>query len=137
MEWNIWALALAIVAGVAVGALWFGPKTFFPVWWVAIGKNPDEQPGSANMGFVFGLTFLGTITQAVVLWVVLQSITAGDPLTWWIGLAVGSLVGVGFAAATRLSHVLFAGLPLRVWVLESGADIVGLTVMGTILGALG
>ena len=47
-----------LVANV-IGAVWFGPKTFFPIWWKILGKSPDEQPGSSNMAYIFGMTFLG------------------------------------------------------------------------------
>ena len=44
-------------------------------------------------------------------------------------------MGVGFAAAASLSHRLFGGYSLKVWILEVGQDIVCLTAMGLVLGA--
>lgn len=136
MEFNFLAVILATVAGFAIGGLWFGPKTFFPVWWKLMGKSPEEQPGSESMATVFGLTFLGAITQASVLGLILPLIadTVGG-LDWFGGLATGALLGLGFSAATSLSHKLFGGFGLKVWVLEVGQDIVSLAAMGAIVAA--
>ena len=136
MEFNFLAVILATVAGFAIGGLWFAPKTFFPVWWKLMGKSPEEQPGSESMATVFGLTFLGAITQASVLGLILPLIadTVGG-LDWFGGLATGALLGLGFSAATSLSHKLFGGFGLKVWVLEVGQDIVSLAAMGAIVAA--
>ena len=136
MEFNFLAVILATVAGFAIGGLWFGPRTFFPVWWKLMGKSPEEQPGSESMATVFGLTFLGAITQASVLGLILPLFadTVGG-LDWFGGLATGALLGLGFSAATSLSHKLFGGFGLKVWVLEVGQDIVSLAAMGAIVAA--
>ena len=60
----------------------------------------------------------------------LKTITLGGAVT-------GLLLGVGIAAASSLSHRLFGGQGLRVWIIEVGGDVVSLTVAGLILGAFG
>ena len=35
------AIVVATFLLVALGSAWFGPKTLFPVWWRAIGKDPS------------------------------------------------------------------------------------------------
>ena len=133
MEINWLAILVATIIGAIVGSLWFGPKTFFPLWWKYMGKSPQEQPGGSNMGVVFGLTFAAIAVQATVLEVVLQAI--GSP-TWWVGVATGALLGL-IGAAASLTHKLFGGLSLRAWVLEAGSDIVGLALIGLVLGLFG
>jgi uncharacterized membrane protein YbhN (UPF0104 family) len=133
VEINWLAVLVASVVGTFVGNLWFGPKTFFPIWWKFMGKSPEDQPGGANMGLVFGLTFVAIAVQAIVLEVVLQAV--GGP-TWWAGLATGALLGL-IGSAASLTHKLFGGLSLRAWGLEAGSDIVGLAAMGLVLGLFG
>lgn len=136
MELNLLAVGLAALAGIVIGALWFGPKTFFPLWWKFLGKNPADQPGTGNMVTIFGSTFLAAIIQAVVMGVVIslseQALGSVDIFT---GLAVGSLMGVGFAASASLSHHLFGGFAIRAWILEAGQDIVSLAAMGAIIAS--
>ena len=137
MEFNWLAVVLAAVVGVAIGAIWFGPKTFFPIWWKLQGKSPEDNPGGESMGVTFGLTFVGGFVQAVVMAVVIGlAETATGDLDWFSGLATGALMGVGFSAATSIGHKLFGGLGLRLWLLEVGQDIVSLAAMGAIIASL-
>ena len=53
------------------------------------------------------------------------------------GAVSGFVVGVGVAAARSLSHRLFGGQGLRVWIIDVGGDVVSLPVAGLILGAFG
>jgi hypothetical protein len=132
---NWLAVIAATAAAFVVGFVWFGPKTFFPVWWRAMGKSPDDQPVSDRMGTVFGLTLLGAFVQALVLALVIGAVRAGgNDVGGLAGLGIGVLMGVGFAAATSLSHRLFAGQGLKVWAIEVGGDIAQLAAMGLVLG---
>lgn len=136
MDFNFLAWIFAAIVGIVIGAVWFGPKTFFPIWWKFMGRKPEEQPGSGNMSVVFGLTFLGAFVQSAVLYVVIDlAQRANGNLDLFGGAATGALMGVGFAAATVLGHKLFGGFSLKVWVLEVGQDIASLSVMGAILAS--
>ncbi len=136
MEINWLSVVIAAVAGGMIGAIWFGPKTFFPVWWKLMGKTPEDNPGTESMGMVFGLTFAGAFVQALVMAVAVSLVeTATGGLDWYEGLAFGALLGVGFSAATSIGHKLFGGFGLKVWILEVGQDIVSLAAMGAIIAS--
>lgn len=138
MEINFLAVGLATITGIIIGALWFGPKTFFPIWWKFLGKNPSEQPGTSNMGVIFGTTFLAALVQAVVMAVVIGLAEgARGELGIFGGAAVGALMGFGFAAASSISHQLFGGFSIKAWVLEVGQDTISLAAMGAIIASLG
>lgn len=138
MDMNIWAIALAAVVGIVIGAVWFGPKTFFPLWWKFLGKESSVQPGSSNMAVIFGTTFVAAVVQALVMSLVISlSEQSVGELGIFGGLATGALMGVGFAAASSISHQLFAGFSIRAWVLEVGQDIISLAAMGAIIATLG
>ena len=56
--------------GTLSGGLWFGPRTFFPLWWRLMGHpaGADIKPGgNVPMGVVFGATFLAQVVQAAVM----------------------------------------------------------------------
>jgi hypothetical protein len=133
---NVLAVVLATVAAFVVGFVWFGPKTFFPIWWRSLGKTGDPGDGG-NMGLVFGLTILGSVVQAVALsFVIGWAQLAGNDVTWLTGAVFGLIIGVGIAAASSLGHRLFAGQGFVVWLIEAGGDIAALTVMGAVIGAV-
>ena len=43
---NWLAVVVCVVVAMVVGFFWFGPKTFFPMWWKAIGKPENSDPGA-------------------------------------------------------------------------------------------
>lgn len=128
------AIGAASLVCFVAGFLWFSPFAFFPVWWRAMGKG-DQKPGEGGppMGVVFGSTLAGILMQAVVLERTLAAIGARGVLpclTW------GLVLGIGVAAATSLSHRLFAGQGFRVWLIEVGSDVLNFALMGAVLGWL-
>jgi hypothetical protein len=128
-------LAAALVANV-IGAVWFSPKAFFPVWWKLIGRTPEQQPGSSNMAYVFGMTFLGVLGYTFGLALVLELITvAQGSLDVVTGAGIGALLGLLIGGGASLSHRMFAGQGFKVWALEVGNDVVALAAVGAILAA--
>jgi hypothetical protein len=126
----------AVVAAFVVNFVYFGPRTMFPVWWRAMGRGADEQPGGQSMGLVFGLTLLGALVQALTMSWALQASAAlyGDgDVSLGTGVLVGALLGAGIAAAASLGHRLFAGHGPVVWAIEAGGDVLALVVMGGVL----
>ena len=130
-------ILIAVLVSFAANFVWFGPKTFYPVWARALGKDPSLPPGGGqSTGALFGLTILGSVVQAVAIAWVIQAAAALYPtsdVSPLFGAAVGLAMGAGIAAATSLGHRLFAGQGLRVWAIEVGGDILGLTLMGLVL----
>lgn len=136
LELNWFAVATAWVVAFIAGAVWFGPKTFFPVWWKAMGRKEDEAAGSGNIAVVFGLTAIAGLAQAITVASIIHFVALTDPNFGAAqGLITGLLVGVGLAAASSLSHRLFAGHGMRVWLIEVGSDVLNIMLMGLIIGA--
>lgn len=128
---------IAIIAGTAVcfvsGFLWFGPATFFPVWWRLMGKSSKDVPGGGlNMGVAFGSVLVGQILQVTVLALILSALQVASPVD---GALIGLLIGVGIVGGSSMSHRIFAGHGFGVLLIEVGNDIVNLGLAGAILVA--
>lgn len=139
-ELNWIAILIGFVVFFAVGAIWFGPKTFYPAWVKLIGakEEPGKGLGHHGMPFVFGFTALGALVQVIALASVIHFVElANGPVGPLGGALVGLLVGIGFTAASSLSHRLFSGQGIRVWLIEVGGDIVALTLAGLVIGLFG
>ena len=133
-SFNIFAIFLASVAGFGTGALWFSPKTFFPLWWRAMGKPEDEVPGKgSNMGAIFASLVGSMLIQAVILSGVINGLYNSASVAQ--GVLIGIVLGVGIAAMSSIGHRLFAGQGFLAWALEAGNDIAALAVMGAIIAA--
>ncbi|BAU99452.1 DUF1761 domain-containing protein [Aurantimicrobium minutum] len=136
LELNWIAILVAFVAAFIAGAIWFGPKTFFPAWWRAMGKDPNNMEVTGNMAVTFGATAIAAFIEAVTVASVIYFVAQSNPNFGFLeGGLVGLLLGLGLAAASSLSHRLFAGQGFKVWILEVGSDVVNLTIMGLIIGA--
>lgn len=138
LDLNWLGVLVAFVAFFVIGAIWFGPKTFYPLWVKALGSDPQTAPNSHGMALTFGLTAVGAAVQVIALAIVLNFVdAAAGPAGPLGGLLTGLLLGVGIAAAASLSHRLFAGQGLRVWAIEASGDVVSLSIAGLILGLFG
>lgn len=138
LELNWLGVLAAFIVSFVVGAIWFGPKTFYPAWMRAKGLDPKNPPGSHGMLVVFGMTALGALVQVITVASVLWFVAAAQgPAGPWGGALTGLLLGIGLAAASSLSHRLFGGDGFRVWAIEVGGDVVSLTLAGLVLGLIG
>lgn len=138
---------LAVVTGsfssFVIGALWFGPKTFYPVWMKFQGRSiPSEQikMSGRDTAAMFGGTYLAALIQVSTLAIIIELSKLAIPnFGWFQGALTGALLGFGIAAAASLSHRLFAQAnnkvkdAYKVWLIEVGQDIVSLTVAGIIV----
>lgn len=134
---NLPAVLVAWFVTFISGFIWFGPKTFYPIWWKLMGKSSKDVPGGgANMGVTFGSVLLGQLiaifTLALFMGVLVDAGKVTSPLD---GGLVGLLLGFGIAGASALGHRMFAGHGAFVWIIESGNDIINLGIAGAILAA--
>lgn len=137
---------LAVIVGTfamfVIGAIWFGPKTFYPVWHKALGKSmpsrdeSNQKGAGTSAGIVFGMTFVAALVQATTLALIIQIARELNPdFTWICGAGLGLLLGFGIGAASSLSHRLFSMQGWKVWLIEVGQDVLSLTAAGAIIGA--
>ncbi|NWG06234.1 MAG: DUF1761 domain-containing protein [Chloroflexi bacterium] len=134
---NWWAIVTCVAASMVIGAVWFGPKTFFPIWWKAIGKSDGDDPGDSTIGMslTWGLIIFSSFVQAVFMSVFvdfLGNLSGGTSLL--SGAMAGFLLWLGFVAPSSLTNKLFADR-LKAWALEAGNHLVTFVVMGAIAGA--
>lgn len=142
---NWLAVFVASLSSFAIGAVWFGPKTFYPVWMKALGRTwPAERVTMtrAETALLFGGTYVAALVQVTSLAVVIGFARLLAPgFGVGTGIAFGFFLSVGFGAFASLSHRLFGQADhkganaLKVWLIEVGQDVLALTVAGAILGA--
>jgi hypothetical protein len=133
---------LAIVAAFGFcfvsGAIWFSPKTFYPIWMKERGIASGQLNAQQNKpALLFGGTILGLLIQIFVLALIINSLAGQGEATALQGATVGLALGVGISMFSSLSHRLFGGESLKVWLIETASDGVNLTVAGAIIAILG
>jgi len=117
------------------GAIWFGPKTFYPIWMKARGIASGELNSNQNKPvLLFGGTILGVLIQTLTLGLIINSLQhAGLHIHASEGAFIGGSLGVGIGMFSSLSHRLFGGENIKVWFIETANDAINLTVAGAII----
>jgi hypothetical protein len=129
---NIVGVIVAFGFSFVSGAIWFGPKTFYPIWMKERGIASGQLNSNQNKPvLLFGGTILGVLLQTLVVGLIINSL--GDDVSVSTGAVVGLALGVGIAAFASLSHRLFGGENLKVWIIETANDAINLTVAGAII----
>ena len=134
---NFVGVLVAFILSFASGGIWFGPKTFYPVWMKAKGIASGQLTTQQNKpALLFGGTIVGVLVQTLTLGVIITSLQAHNPdLGILDGAGVGFALGVGIGMCASLSHRLFGGDSLKVWIIETANDAINLTIAGAIIAA--
>ena len=133
---NWLGVVVCAVVAMIVGSIWFGRKTFFPIWWKAIGKSDKEGPSAQSPALTWGLLILATFVQAIFMSLMVNAIGSMTPggHTLASGAMAGFFLWLGFVAPASLTNKLFAN-QFTAWLLEAGNHLVTFVLMGAILGA--
>jgi hypothetical protein len=135
---NLSAIVAAFGFCFVSGAIWFGPKTFYPIWMKERGVASGQLNAQQNKPvLLFGGTILGLLIQIFVLALIINSLAGQGEATALQGATVGLALGVGISMFSSLSHRLFGGESLKVWIIETASDGINLTVAGAIIAILG
>ncbi|MFM7718192.1 MAG: DUF1761 family protein [Actinomycetota bacterium] len=118
-------------AGFVSSFLWFGPKTFFPLWWRLMGKGDEVPGGGQSMPITFALSFVASVAQAAAVAGIMSALGPGDLSP--VGAAGAGLIAGLAVASASLGHRLFGGHGVGVWAIEAGSDVVNLVVMSAVL----
>lgn len=132
---NFVGILVAFIVSFASGGIWFGPKTFYPIWMKAKGIPSGQLNENQNKpALLFGGTILGVLVQTLTLGVFITSIQHHNSNVGILdGAGIGFALGVGIGMFASLSHRLFGGDSLKVWIIETANDAINLTVAGAII----
>ena len=125
---NFIAVAVAAIANMALGFIWYHPRVLGTAWMHEIGKTEEElsDPGPA-----YALTLVGSFVTAYVLALIIGHVGAAS---LGGGALTGLVAGVGFVATSFGSDALFHERSLRHYLISAGFYVVSLLIMGAILG---
>lgn len=131
-EINYWAVLVAGVAGFFLGGLWYSPVLFENAWMQANGYAPEQvRQIQTTLGAVgFGTALLSYLAIAFVFALLVTALGIDSVIG---GIAIGALLWFGFVATTGLAVNLFSDRPVGAWLIDTGFQLLLLTVTGIIL----
>ena len=132
---NILGIIAAFGFSFVSGAIWFGPKTFYPIWMKARGITSGQLTTQQNKpALLFSGTIIGILIQTLTLALIITGLqNQNSDFSIADGALVGFAVGVGIASFASLSHRLFGGDSVKVWIIETANDAINLTIAGMII----
>lgn len=126
---NILAVIVAAGLGFVIGGVWYSPLLFSRSWMREAGLDEARVRG-ANMARVFGLSALCSLVMAFNLAAFL-----GPKASLGFGLFAGAATGLGWVSMSLGVIYLFEQRSLRLWLINSGYQVLAYTVMGGVIGA--
>ena len=130
---NYWAVIVATAIGMIVGSLWYSPLLFAEPWLRLIGKTMETLREEGH-GTVLPMV-VAVIGAFVTSYVLALAINASSDSPGLVdGIVVGAVLWAGLVGVQNLMGFLFSGRPIRLWILDSGNQLVTFVLMGLVIG---
>lgn len=126
---NVWALIVAILSNMILGALWYSPVLFGNTWLALVGKKAEDiskEDASKSMSF----SIIPAIFTNIFLTLVLAFANAQTILD---ALIIGTLLSIGFIGMSAFNLVLFENRSVKLTILNVGYSIVSINIAALIL----
>jgi hypothetical protein len=131
---NLWAVLVAAISTMVVGFLWYSPMLFAKPWTVLMGYDPNDKAKMDEMrksaGKSYAISFIASLVAALVLGKIIDVTSVQSPL---YGMKIGFAVWLGFVTTVQLTAKLFGNQPTKLYLINTGYQLVCYLVMGVIL----
>ena len=128
------AVLVAAISTMVIGFMWYSPILFARPWMRLMGYDPEDKTKLAEMrkgaGKKYALAFLASILSAIVLAKLVDLTSVIRP---YYGMKVGFAVWLGFVTTVQLTGALFGRQPTRLYLINTGYQLVCYLAMGAIL----
>ncbi|MFH5878235.1 DUF1761 domain-containing protein [Arthrobacter sp. NA-172] len=129
---NWLAILVAFVSSMVIGFVWYMPAVLGRQWMQAIGKTEEDLKKIDGGAGIWIPMMVAAALTSILLAILIGSLGVH-------GSVAGGFFALVMAAVFRVGgHVIhngFAGRPSAVTLIDSGHDIVAMTVAGVIIGA--
>lgn len=132
---NLWAVLVSALATMVAGFVWYSPMLFAKPWTILMGYDPNDKAKLAEMqksaGPSYAMSLVASILSATVLGKVIYvaHVTSAP-----YGVKIGFAVWLGFVTTVQLTNALFMRQPFKLYLINTGYQLVCYLAMGAILG---
>ncbi len=128
VQFNYAAVVGAALLSFALGGLWYSPLMFSKSWMRESGLT-EEQARKPPLARIFGLSALASLVMAFNL-----AAFIGAKASLSFGLFAGAAAGIGWVAMSLGVIYLFEQRSLKLWLINSGYQVLAYTLMGGLIG---
>jgi len=128
LHFNFAAIFVAALMSFAIGGLWYSPLLFARAWMKEAGLT-EQQAKEAPMGRIFGLAAVASLVMAFNL-----AAFIGPKASLGFGLFAGAAAAIGWVAMSLGVIYLFEQRSLKLWLINSGYQVIAYTLMGGLIG---
>lgn len=121
---------IAVLIKIVVGALWYSPVLFLKPWQRFSGVTDEQMKGGMAKGMMTWI--IGALLMAFVL---AHAVYYAGAKSAWTGAAVGFFNWLGFILVVQLDDWAAAKRPTGLLLINAGANLVALVIMGAVLAA--
>ncbi len=133
---NLLAVLACAVAGIVVGFVWYSPALFAKPWMVLMGYDPNDKAKIAEMQKSAGPSYAMSMVASLLTAFVLGKISSvAGATTAFDGLKIGMVVWLGFVTTVQFTNALFSHQRNKLYLINTGYQLVCYLAMGAILGA--
>jgi hypothetical protein len=133
---NLWAVLVSAVATMVLGFVWYSPALFANPWMRLMGYDPNDKAKVAEMQKTAGPSYaLSLIASIVTAFALGKLIGVTGAMTAIDGLKIGLVVWLGFVTTVQLTNALFSRQRNKLYLINTGYQLVCYLAMGAILGA--
>ena len=126
---NIWAVIVAAVVSMVVGAIWYSKNLFGKEWSKLVGRKLEEMSGG---GVGYAVAAVGALLQAYIL---AHFVQYAGATTFWDGIVTGFWLWLGFIAVAIAVNLVFEGRSWALWKINAGYFLIVLLINGGLLAA--
>jgi hypothetical protein len=127
-------VVVAAIATMVIGFLWYSPILFARPWMLAMGYDPNDKSKIDEMrkgaGKTYAIAFVASLLSAFVLAKIVE-LTTVNSIRY--GSKVGFAIWLGFVTTVQLTTTLFERKPTKLYLINTGYQLVCYAVMGAIL----
>lgn len=122
---NLFAVALAAIAGMGVGFLWYSPSLFGRLWMAEMGLSSKQMDKSKkSMGPMYALSLAAALITAAVFY-----LFGGE-------FELAFMVWLGFVMPVQLTDVIFGGRSWKLFAVNTGYQLASLLAMAAVYSFL-
>ena len=125
---NYWAVLVAALINMAVGALWYSPMFFGKPWSKLIGRKMEDMKSQAGPGYA--IAGVGALVES---WILVHFVIYANSNTALKGAETGFWLWLAFVAVTMAVGTVFAGRSWKLWKIDAGYFLVVLLLQGAVL----